>query len=80
MRWDHERYLAIFTGESCGQLWRTCQRLNLPLAVVEAKDNSQSVGAEMQQGLALRVGEQLHEAENATWQWWKEVHRLTTAC
>ena len=28
----------------------------------------------------LRVGEQLHEAENATWQWWKEVHRLTTAC
>ena len=24
----------------------------------------------------LRVGEQLHEAENATWQWWKEVHRL----
>ena len=25
----------------------------------------------------LRVGEQLHEAENATWQWWKEVYSLS---
>ena len=25
MRWDDERYVAIFTGESCGPLWRTCQ-------------------------------------------------------
>ena len=25
MRWDDERYVATFTGESCGPLWRMCQ-------------------------------------------------------